>query len=156
MSNGSRHQARQAAVQALYQWDLTEQGPEDILKHFLRQHDLGDADRDYFYTLVRGVPTYRQELLARLAPYLDRDMEEVDPVERAILRLAAYELEYQHDVPTKVVLNEAIELAKIFGAEHSYKFVNGVLDKLAGKLRPVATPGVDSAAGNAAQPLHKG
>ena len=155
MAQGSRHQARQAAVQALYQWDLTEQEPEDILRHFLRQHDLGDADSEYFYTLVRGVPTYRQELLARLAPYLDRDMEEVDPVERAILRLAAFELEYQHDVPTKVIINEAIELAKTFGAEHSYKFVNGVLDKVAEKLRPAAAPGVDTAS-RETQQLHKG
>jgi len=132
---GSRHQARQAAVQALYQWDLTEQAPSDILEHFILQHDLEQADLDYFHVLVREVPMYRQEIHDQLVPYLDRDMESVDPVERAILRIGAYELEYRPEIPTRVILNEAIELAKTFGSDYSYRFVNGVLDKLAHKLR---------------------
>lgn len=136
MAGSSRHQARQAAVQALYQWDLTEQDPEEILEHFILQHDLEGADRVYFYNLVRGVPLYHQEINAQIAPFLDRDMESVDPVERSILRIGAYELEYQPEIPSKVIINEAIELAKTFGSDYSYRFVNGVLDKLARSLRP--------------------
>lgn len=136
MSAGSRHLARQAAVQALYQWDLTEQEPEDILKHFIQDHDLIEADQSYFHTLVYEVPLYRQEINGRLTPHIDRKLEEVDPVERAILRIGAYELEYRKDVPTRVIINEAIKLAKTFGADHGYKFVNGVLDKVARELRP--------------------
>ena len=141
MSSGSRHLARQAAVQALYQWDLTEQRPEDILKHFIRDHDLNNADQEYFHSLVYEVPLYHQEINERIRPHIDRDLDDVDPVERAILRIGTYELEYKKDVPTKVIINEAIELAKIFGADHGYKFVNGVLDKIAMDLRP---PGTDS------------
>ena len=135
MAGGSRHAARQAAVQALYQWDLTEQDPGEIEAHFIQQHDLKGADRNYFHILINEVPLYRREIEGNLQPYLDRDFNSVDPVERAILRAAAYELEYQHDVPTKVIINEAVELAKTFGAEYGYKFVNGVLDRLAERLR---------------------
>ena len=135
MSGGSRHLARQAAVQALYQWDLTEQGPEDILKHFIQSHDMNDTDQVYFHTLVYEVPLYHQEINARLTPHVDRDLEDVDPVERAILRIGTYELEYKHDIPKKVIINEAVELAKTFGSDHSYKFINGVLDKVAAELR---------------------
>ncbi len=136
MTRGSRHRSRRAAVQALYQWDLTEQDPAEILRHFILQHNLSDTDTAYFHTLVHEVPLYRREIQDRLMPFIDRDMDSVDPVERAILRIGAYELEYQPDIPTKVIINEAIELAKTFGAEHSYRFVNGVLDKLAKTLRP--------------------
>ena len=136
MAGSSRHQAREAAVQALYQWDLTEQSPDEILEHFILQHDLEDADQAYFYNLVREVPLYHQEIRAQIEPFLDRDMDSIDPVERSILRVGAYELEYRQDVPAKVIINEAIELAKTFGADHSYRFVNGVLDKLAHRLRP--------------------
>ena len=139
MSSGSRHLARQAAVQALYQWDLTEQRPEDILKHFIRDHDLNNADQEYFHSLVHEVPLYHQEINERILPHVDRDLDDVDPVERAILRIGTYELEYKKDVPTKVIINEAIELAKIFGADHGYKFINGVLDKIAMDLRPPET-----------------
>ncbi len=136
MADGSRNAARQAAVQALYQWDLTEQDPARIEAHFVQDHDLTGADRDYFHTLVTDIPLYRREIQENLQPCLDRDFESVDPVERAILRIGAYELEYQPDVPIKVIINEAVELAKTFGADFGYKFVNGVLDRLAARLRP--------------------
>ena len=139
MSGGSRHLARQAAVQALYQWDLTEQAPEDILDHFIKNHDLNDADQGYFHVLVSEVPLFRQEVNARLTPYIDRDLDSVDPVERAILRIGAYELIFCHDVPTRVVLDEAIELGKRFGAEDSGAFINGVLDRLAQSMRKDAS-----------------
>ncbi len=136
MAGGSRHAARQAAVQALYQWDLTEQDPGEIEAHFIQQHDLEDTDRGYFHILICEVPLYRREIQANLQPCLDREFDTIDPVERVILRIGAYELEYQHDIPTKVIINEAVELAKTFGADYGYKFVNGVLDRLAQNLRP--------------------
>jgi len=135
MSRGTRHLARQAAVQALYQWDLTEQAPETILEHFIREHDTSDMDEEYFQLLVREIPLFHQELEAHIVPMLDRDLDDVDPVERAILRIGAYELEYRSDIPRNVVINESVELAKTFGSELSYKFINGVLDKVAAELR---------------------
>lgn len=138
MAASSRHLARQAAVQALYQWDLTEQAPETILKHFIREHDTSDMDEEYFQLLVREVPLFHQELEAHIIPMLDRDLDDVDPVERAILRIGAYELEYRSDIPRNVVINESVELAKTFGAELSYRFINGVLDKVAAELRPAS------------------
>lgn len=136
MAVSSRHLARQAAVQALYQWDLTEQAPETILEHFIREHDTSDMDEEYFQLLVREVPLFHRELEAHIVPMLDRELDDVDPVERAILRIGAYELEYRSDIPRNAVINESVELAKTFGAELSYKFVNGVLDKVAAELRP--------------------
>ncbi len=125
-----------AAVQALYQWDLTEQPPDKIEDHFIHDHDLSGTDQDYFHHLVREIPLHLHELDDHFLPLLGRELENVDPVERAILRIATYEFEFQPEVPFKVVINEAVELAKIFGAEHSYTFVNGVLDKVALILRP--------------------
>jgi len=133
MSN--RHNARKAAVQALYQWDLTQQADDEIEPSFSRIHDMQNIDRKYLREIMREVPKLRIELEQAIAPHIDRDFSKLDPVERAILRLGAYELSKRQDVPTKVVLNEMIELAKIFGSEHSYKFVNGVMDKLAAALR---------------------
>lgn len=127
--------ARQAAVQALYQWQLTGQTPEDIESHFISDHELKDVDIEYFHRMVREVPLHLHELDDHLTPHLDRGIDEVDPVERAILRLGAYELEFCLEIPYKVVINEAVELAKTFGAEHGHKYVNAVLDKVAGKLR---------------------
>lgn len=135
MSKPSRHMSRQAAVQALYQWQLTGQPPEDIEQHFISDHELKDVDVDYFHHLVREVPLHLHELDDHLVPHLDRAINEVDPVERAILRLGAFELEFHLEIPYKVVINEAVELAKTFGAEHGHKYVNAILDKVAGKLR---------------------
>jgi N utilization substance protein B len=137
MSQGSRHLARQAAVQALYQWQLTEQSPEDIEDHFILDHEMSKVDMDYFDQLVRQIPLHIHELDDHLIPHVDREIDEIDPVERAILRVGTYELEFHPEVPYKVVINESEELAKTFGAEHGHKFVNGVLDKVAAKLRAV-------------------
>jgi N utilization substance protein B len=137
MSQGSRHLARQAAVQALYQWQLTEQSPEDIEDHFILDHEMSKVDMDYFDQLVRQIPLHIHELDDHLIPHVDREIDEIDPVERAILRVGTYELEFHPEVPYKVVINESVELAKTFGAEHGHKFVNGVLDKVAAKLRAV-------------------
>ena len=135
MSKPSRHLARQAAVQALYQWQLTSQSPQDIEQHFINDHQFRDVDIAYFRQLVDEVPLHLHELDDHLSPHLDRGIDEVDPVERAILRIGVYELEFRLEIPYKVVINEAVELAKTFGAEHGHKYVNAVLDKTAAKLR---------------------
>jgi N utilization substance protein B len=135
MAKGSRHKARMAAVQALYQWEMTEQSPDMIEDHFIHDHDLSDTDLDYFHHLVREVPLHLHELDDHFQAHIGRDLESVDPVELAILRMATYEMEFELSVPCKVILDEAVELAKTFGSEHSYKFINGVLDKVAVKLR---------------------
>jgi N utilization substance protein B len=108
-----------------------------VIEEFRHEQDMEIADLDYFEDLLRGVDAHRDELDAELAPFLDREMSQVDPIERAVLRLAAYELRHRPDVPYRVVLNEAIEVAKRFGAEHGHTYVNGVLDKAARQWRSV-------------------
>ena len=134
-AKSSRSRARQAAVQALYQWQLTEQSPEQIESHFISDHELNGVDLDYFHHLVLEIPLHQHELDDHLLPHIERTISEIDPVERAILRIGVFEFEFHPEIPYKVVLNEAVELAKTFGAEHGHKFVNGVLDKVAAKLR---------------------
>jgi N utilization substance protein B len=136
MRKGSRHMARRAAVQALYQWQLTGQAPAEIQSHFMPGHELESIDTEYFQHLLKEIPLHQTQLDEHLTPHLDRKVLEVDPVELACLRLGAYEFEFHPEIPYKVVLNEAVELAKIFGAEHGHKYVNAILDKLAQKLRP--------------------
>lgn len=131
----SRHNARKAAVQALYQWDLTQQHASEIESHFAQIHDLQNVDKKYLRLLMSEVPEHSEELEASIKDFIGRDFSSIDPVERAILRVGAFELLHRPDVPTKVVINEAIELAKVFGSDKSYKFVNGVLDKLASVAR---------------------
>ena len=133
--SSNRHNARRAAVQALYQWDITQQAAEDIETQFSQIHDMQNVDRKYLREIMSEVPRHEEELETAISPFIGRSFTSLDPVERAILRLGTYELTHRPDVPTKVVLNEMIELAKIFGSEHSYKFINGVMDKLATELR---------------------
>ncbi|MES9871414.1 MAG: transcription antitermination factor NusB [Sedimenticola sp.] len=130
-----RSQARHHAVQAIYQWQMTGQDIRDIHNQFLAEQDPASFEVEYFNTLLSGVPGNLADLDAQLGPCLDRSIESVDPVERAILRLGAFELVHQLEVPYKVVINEAVELAKVFGAEQGHKYVNGVLDKLARQVR---------------------
>ncbi|QQS55584.1 MAG: transcription antitermination factor NusB [Candidatus Competibacteraceae bacterium] len=134
---GKRSWARRCAVQALYQWQLTEQTPGQIEAHFLAEEDLQKADTAYFRELVHQIPARIAEIDTALEPLLDRPLAQVDPVERAILRIGAYELMLRSDIPYRIVLNEAVELAKVFGAEQGHRFINGVLDKLARGARPV-------------------
>ncbi len=136
-----RSLARQHALQGLYQWQMTGQDIRDIINQFLAEQESSTYEIEYFRELLRGVPTHLGALDEQLGPCLDRSIESVDPVERAILRLGAYELMYRPEIPYRVVINEAIELAKIFGAEEGHKYVNGVLDKLARKLRTVEMKG---------------
>ncbi|HAG46135.1 MAG TPA: transcription antitermination factor NusB, partial [Gammaproteobacteria bacterium] len=122
--------ARRRAVQALYQGEIMDQSVNEIKLNFLEDSKQAEVDYAYFYHLLEEVSNHRDSIDARLAGCLDRDLAMVDPVERAVLRLGAYELEYQTDTPTRVVLDESIEMSRIFGAEEAYRFVNGVLDRL--------------------------
>lgn len=133
--SSNRHNARKAAVQALYQWDLTKQDAAEIETQFSQIHDMQNVDKKFLREIMSEVPKVEAELEQAITPFIGRDFSSLDPVERAILRLGAYELSYRSDVPTRVVMNEMIELAKTFGSDHSYKFINGVMDKLAKNLR---------------------
>lgn len=133
----ARSRARRLAMQGLYEWQMSDNAPRDILNSYRQQHDLKDIDVEYFQLLLLEVPSHLQDLDQALTPHLSRPLQEVDPVELAILRLAAYELINRPDIPYRVVINEAVELAKTFGAEAGHKFVNGILDKLAAQKRSV-------------------
>jgi N utilization substance protein B len=135
----SRSLARTRAMQALYQWDMAGQTLSSIESQFMEEQDMSKVDVAYFRELLHGIPGMASDLDRRVAPYLDRALEEVDPIERAILRIAVFEFLRRMDVPYRVVINEAVELAKRFGAEQGHKFVNGVLDKVAKELRAVET-----------------
>ena len=126
---GSRHMARRSVVQALYQWELTGQLGVGIEDRFLDDWGLEGVDQEYFKQLVRGILKYTAELDRVLEKCLDRDLASVDPIERTVLRIGTYELQFRPEIPVRVVLNEAIELARVFGAEEGYRFVNGVLDR---------------------------
>jgi len=136
-----RSWARRLAMQAIYQWQLTDLDPAAIDAQFQADQDMSKADLGYFQELVQQVPARVQDIDAVIDPFLDRPLPQVDPVELAILRIAAYELLQRLDVPYRVVINEAVELAKKFGAEQGHRFINGVLDKAARKLRPQEIPG---------------
>jgi N utilization substance protein B len=128
--------ARRLTVQALYQWLVNETQPDALLKQFREQPEgLGRADGDYFTELLKGVVDQAPELTMAIVPHIDRPLSQLDPVEHAVLLLGAYELTHKIEVPWKVVVNESVNLAKVFGAEEGYKFVNGVLDKLARDAR---------------------
>jgi N utilization substance protein B len=131
----ARSRARRRALQAIYAWQISGNTIEHVIEEFRHEQDMEIADLGYFEDLLRGVEKHCANLDAALAPFLDRDVAQVDPIERAVLRLAAYELRYRPDVPYRVVLNEAIEVAKRFGAEHGHTYVNGVLDKAAKEWR---------------------
>lgn len=129
--------ARRLTVQALYQWMVNETQPEAMIRQFREQPEgLGRADEEYFIGLLSGIVQDVPGLTVMLVPHLDRPLNQLDPVEHSILLLGAYELQNRPEVPWKVAVNEAVNLAKLFGAEDGYKFINGVLDKLARVARP--------------------
>jgi len=135
-----RTRARRFAMQALYQWDLSGSNLSDIEVQFLQDEDFSKADKDYFHELLHEVPAQLDKVEAAFSGYLDRPVHEMDPVERAVLRMATYELMQRIDVPYKVIINESVNLTKKFGAEQAYKYINGVLDKAARSLRAVEHP----------------
>ena len=130
-----RRKARHYALQALYQWHMAGASPTVIETEFRADYDFEVVDLEYFQALVHGVPAQVDELDALIEPLLDRKLAELDPVERSLLRLGSYELRERLDVPYRVVINEAVALAKKFGASESFRYINGVLDRLAGDLR---------------------
>jgi transcription antitermination protein NusB len=130
-----RKKARRYALQALYGWLLSGNDLADIEAHTLLEHGDDAFDREYFQSLLHDVPSNLGDIEQTFAPHLSRKLQELDPIELTILRIATYELMFRQDIPYRVVINEALELAKGFGATESYKFVNGVLDKLARVLR---------------------
>jgi len=130
-----RKKARRYAIQGIYQWHLSGNPIKDIELQFLESINAKKVDIEYFQEILINTLTSITEIDDLLKPILDRDLEEVNPVELAVLRLASYELNSRLDVPYKVVINEALELTKTFGASEGHKFVNGVLDKLARQLR---------------------
>ncbi len=136
MKPAARRRARECAVQALYSWQLSHNDIADVEYQFLAEQDVKDVDVLYFRELLTGVATNSAYLDGLMQPYLSRLLDELGQVERAVLRIALYELSKRQDVPYKVAINEAIELAKTFGAEDSHNFFNGVLDKAAPQIRP--------------------
>lgn len=130
----ARRRARECAVQALYSWALSGNTAEQVELAFVLDQDLEGVDKPYFRKLFRQTVENIETVDFVISPYIDRAFDELDPIEKAILRLAVYELRFESDVPYKVVINEAIEVAKVFGADESHKYINGVLDKIAPAL----------------------
>lgn len=132
-----RRKARHFGLQALYQWTLSGASVTDIEAEFRVDNDFRHTDGEYFSAILRGVTADVESLEMLFAPALDRALDELDPIERNLLRLGTFELRDRIDVPYKVVISEAVALAKKFGATDSHKYVNGVLDKIARDLRTV-------------------
>lgn len=130
-----RRRARECAVQALYSWAVSQNSPEIVELNFMTEQDMKGVDTPYFRKLFRQTVENVETVERTMQGYLDRGLAELDPIEKAILRLAVYELQFEADVPYKVVINEAIEVAKVFGADESHKYINGVLDKIAPVVR---------------------
>jgi N utilization substance protein B len=137
-SGNPRSRARRAALQAIYQWQMTAEEPETIAAQFRDDKSWKRIDEALFSALLNGVPACVEALDADLAPLLDRPIAQVDAIERAILRMGAFELTRREDIPWRVVINECVELAREFGAEQSHKYVNGILDNLARRSRDEA------------------
>lgn len=130
-----RRKARRLVLQALYQWLMSGSDPLVISKQY-REETLGKVDWNYFEEVFSEIPGATQKLNESLEPLLDRELVALDPIEKALLYLGTFELANRIDVPYRVVINECVELAKVFGATDSHKYINGVLDKLASELRP--------------------
>ena len=133
----TRRRSREFALQGLYQWQLSQQDPTVIAAELAETQDFDKSDADYFRALLNGAIDNAAFLEGEIAPLLDRRYVELSPVERGILLLGGYELMRELEVPYRVVINEAVELAKVYGGTDGHKFVNGVLDKLAARLREV-------------------
>jgi N utilization substance protein B len=138
VSPAARRKARHYAMQALYQWQMADNTLNAIEAEFHADNDMKNVDTQYFHELLHKVPQQLTEIEAAFGPHMqDRALTELDPVTQSLLRLSTYELMFRIDVPYKVVINEAVSLAKKFGAADSHKFINGVLDKLAAEKRQI-------------------
>jgi N utilization substance protein B len=132
-----RRKARHYGMQALYQWHMAGASLTDIEAEFRADYDFSHVDLEYFQALLHEIPACVDELEETLEPLLDRKLDDLDPIERTLLRMGTFELARRPDVPYKVVLNEAVALAKKFGATDGHKYINGVLDQVARQLRKV-------------------
>jgi transcription antitermination protein NusB len=136
-AKSARRRARELAVQGIYQWRMSGADLAQVEKQMREEKNLGNYDAKFFAMLLRGVLTQHADLEVAIAPHLDRALAELSPVEFSVLLLAAYELLQHPETPYKVIINEAVDLAKTFGGTDGHKFVNGVLDKLAAQVRAV-------------------
>ena len=133
----NRRKARSLLVQALYQWQLTGADIGVIEAEFFTDNKMDKVDTHFFRELLHAIPRRVSEIDNAVAPYLDRKEGDLDPVSRAVLRIGAYELLFRIDVPYKVAINEAVNLAKSYGPSEAHKYINGVLDKRAAQSRQV-------------------
>lgn len=131
----ARTNARKNVVQALYQWQMTGVSVIEIERQFREADRLKNVQRSYFSELLQGVPKQLAVIDKALDEFVDRPVAKIDPVERAILRMSIFELLNRRDIPYRVILNEAVSLSKLYGAEDGYKYINGVLDKIAHRYR---------------------
>lgn len=135
----SRRRARRRALQALYQWHLTGQDASQILVQFHEEQDFSNVDDELFTRLVNSICEGQKDIDEKIAPFLDRPLSQLDVIEHVILSIGAYELLHTIEVPHQVVIDEAVNLAKQFGAEQGYSYINGVLDRAAQQWRDPAT-----------------
>jgi N utilization substance protein B len=131
-----RRKARELAFQAVFSWQISQNSVNDVEVNFITDNSKRRFDIEYFQQLLHGVTSNVKEIDLAISPHVDRPLDDIDHVEKAILRVAVFELSDCQDVPYRVVINEAIELAKSFAADDSHKFVNGVLDKAVKLIRP--------------------
>ena len=137
MKTSSRTRARRLAMQGLYEWQVSDNKPSEIETQYLIEKETDKVDVAYFRELISKIPLHSEELDSHITPLISRPLTEVDLVELAVLRLGSYELIYHPEIPYRVVINEAVELAKMFGADQGHRFVNGIMDRLAASLRTV-------------------
>jgi N utilization substance protein B len=131
----ARSLARKLAMQALYQWQMTQQSAVEIKQQVLESEDSAGVDEDHFVELLTQIIARHEEIQGALKPFVDRPLEQLDPVEAAILMVGMYELKHRPDVPYRVVINEGVDLCKRFGATDAHKYVNAVLDRAAREMR---------------------
>jgi transcription antitermination protein NusB len=131
----ARSMARKLAMQALYQWQMTAHEANDITRQFVESEEFAGADREYFEELLRGCIKEKDQINTAIAPFIDRPLEQLDPVETAIRMMGMFKLRARIDVPYRVVINEAVDLTKRFGATDAHKYVNAVLDRAAKEIR---------------------
>lgn len=137
MNPSARRNAREYALQAMYQWQISGTALSDLEVQFLNREIRKKTDLEYFKELMHSIPKQSDDIDVLMKPYLSRPLNELDPVELAILRIAIYELSNRIDIPYRVVINEALELTKKFGSVEGFKFVNGVLDQVARQTRTI-------------------
>ena len=139
-AKSSRRRSRELALQGIYQWRLVGGDGAQIEKQICAEKGLGRFDAEFLSQLLNGVLAQHADLEAAVTLHLDRDLTEISPIEFSVLLLGAYELTRHPEIPYRVIINEAVELAKTFGGTDGHKFVNGVLDKLAAQVRPAEAP----------------